>query len=947
MKSTSHSQNGLTQLQNWRQTHLGTTQNTGSAANLSAANGDGEVNLIESHPRLRHPGAALFTSKNHPMSKRSLSYPHSMKQIVLAASLFSISAAIGISQDAPKYEPDFTPQPSIPALSPEEELKTIQLPPGYSLELVLSERDGMREPVNITFDGNGRMYVAEFRSYMQDIDAKDQMTRTGVVSRHESTKRDGVFDKHTIFADKLYLPRMVLPLDDRVLINETDTNDIQSFRDTDGDGVADKVEMWFAGGPRGGNLEHQQSGLIWTLDNWIYQTVAPYRLRWNGDAQPPLQEKIPSGGGQWGLAQDDWGKIWWSNGGGEKGLWHFQTPIIYGAFDAPGQFPPDFMEVWPLVGLADFQSGPMRVRMPDKTLNHFSASCGQEVFRGDRLPEELRGNVFIGEPVGRLIRRAAVEIKDGITTIRNPHEKSEFIRSTDPNFRPVNMATGPDGCLYIVDMYRGVIQEGNWTKPGSYLRKVLEQYGMDKVVSKGRIWRLRHKDFTPGPQPRMLEESASQLTAHLAHPNGWWRDTAQKLLVLRRDKSVVPALAQMARENASSLGRTHALWTLEGLGALDPALIRAFLKDPNPQLRAQGIRVAETLIKAGDAALFPDVQGLAHEADPGVVLQVLMTGKYLSTADAKLWPDYPKFAQQTMLTSASAGVKTLGTVLLTGADKVGGQEFNPGEIAVLEKGQAIYQEVCFACHGFDGKGMPMDGLRPGTTLAPPLAGSATVRAHPSAGALVLLHGLAGPIGGKTYDAQMVPMNTNNDDWVAAVSSYVRNAFGNHGALTTAADVKRLRESHAQRKEPWTVETLRAALPPSISREGWKITTSENTESAALAVDGKADTRWQSAADQKPGQWVQIELPRETTLTGLRLDQWKAQGDWPKTYRLEVSLDGTKWARLDERSGLPGATENFFAPTSARFVKVTLTAAHRGKPWSVFEIDLFGAEPAGK
>ena len=118
-----------------------------------------------------------------------------MKQIVLAASLFSISAAIGISQDAPKYEPDFTPQPSIPALSPEEELKTIQLPPGYSLELVLSERDGMREPVNITFDGNGRMYVAEFRSYMQDIDAKDQMTRTGVVSRHESTKRDGTFDK--------------------------------------------------------------------------------------------------------------------------------------------------------------------------------------------------------------------------------------------------------------------------------------------------------------------------------------------------------------------------------------------------------------------------------------------------------------------------------------------------------------------------------------------------------------------------------------------------------------------------------------------------------------------------------------------------------------------------------------------------------------------------------
>ena len=179
------------------------------------------------------------------------------------------------------------------------------------------------------------------------------------------------------------------------------------------------------------------------------------------------------------------------------------------------------------------------------------------------------------------------------------------------------------------------------------------------------------------------------------------------------------------------------------------------------------------------------MQALAKDADPGVALQVLMTGKLLSSADAKLWPDYSKFAQQTMLVSPSTGVKTLGTMLLTGADKVGGQEFNAAEIAVLEKGQAIFKEVCFACHGFDGKGMPMDGLRPGTTIAPPLAGSPTVRSHPDAVPLVLLNGLAGPIGGKTYDAQMVPMNTNDDEWIAAVASYVRNAFGNHGAIVSA------------------------------------------------------------------------------------------------------------------------------------------------------------------
>ncbi len=519
------------------------------------------------------------------------------------------------------------------------------------------------------------------------------------------------------------------------------------------------------------------------------------------------------------------------------------------------------MEVWPLVGLADVQGGPMRVKPADRTLNHFTASCGQEVVRGDRLPKDLRGDVLMSEPVGRLIRRAKVEVKDGITTISNPHGNSEFIRSTDPNFRVVNMATGPDGCLYLCDMYRGIIQEGNWVSEGSYLRKVVQQYAMDKVIGHGRIWRLRHKDFQPGPQPHMLDETPAQLVGELESPNGWWRDTAQKLLVLKGDKSVVPALTKLARTSQNPLARTHALWTLEGLGAADVETIRVFCKDPDARLRTQGIRVAETLLKKGDASLRPDVQGLVKDPDPNVALQVLMTGKYLSSVDPKLWPDYSKFAQVAMLTSPSAGVKQLGTLLLTGADKVGGQEFSAADIAVLEKGQAIYSEVCFACHGFDGHGMPMDGLRPGTTIAPPLAGSKELRSHAFAPVYVLLNGLSGPVDGKTYDAQMVPMNTNDDAWIAAVASYVRNAFSNHGAMVTAADVKRIRAETAARKIPWTVETLHAVVPQTLDHAGWQVAASVESNSAALAMDGKPDTRWSTKADQKPGQWFQIELPQ--------------------------------------------------------------------------------------
>ena len=144
------------------------------------------------------------------------------------------------------------------------------------------------------------------------------------------------------------------------------------------------------------------------------------------------------------------------------------------------------------------------------------------------------------------------------------------------------MATAPDGTLYIMDMYRGIIQEGEWVRPGSYLRRMVEQHQLEKNFGRGRIWRLVHKDFKPGPQPHMLDETPAQLVTHLAHPNGWWRDTAQKLLVLRGDKSVVPALVNMARSDKEPLARIHALWTLEGLEALTPALLREKLKDPRP-----------------------------------------------------------------------------------------------------------------------------------------------------------------------------------------------------------------------------------------------------------------------------------------------------------------------------------------------------------------------------
>ena len=179
-------------------------------------------------------------------------------------------------------------------------------------------------------------------------------------------------------------------------------------------------------------------------------------------------------------------------------------------------------------------------------------------------------------------------------------EHGEFIRATDPLFRPMNMATAPDGTLYIVDMYRGIIQQGSWTKKGSYLREQIDAYNLDIEIGRGRIYRLRHDDFEPGPQPHMLDETPAEWVTHLSHPNGWWRDTAQKLLVLRRDLSVVPALEKLAsRAVGDQRPRIHAIWTLDGLGALDSQLILDALSDAQ----------LETRIAGGDAraAEFPDL----------------------------------------------------------------------------------------------------------------------------------------------------------------------------------------------------------------------------------------------------------------------------------------------------------------------------------------------------
>ncbi len=831
---------------------------------------------------------------------------------------------------------DFPPKPPVHPLSAADEAKTFQLPPGYHLELLLSEPQ-IVEPVCMAFDGNGRLYVAEMLSYMPDIDGGNELIPTSRVSVHWSSKGDGVYDQHRVFADKLVLPRLLLPLADGVLIGETDTNDIYLYKDTNGDGVSDKKELVYQGGPRGGNLEHQPSGLTWGLDNWIYSAANSYRLRWKDGKL--IKQDIPGNGGQWGATQDDDGKLWVVNAGSEKGPVNFQQHILYGQYLTKEQMEPGFEIVWPAMGLRDFQGGPGKAR-DDDTLNHFTATCGGEIYRGDQLPADLKGNLFFGEPVGRLVRRTKIEVADGLTILHNPHGQNEFLRSTDACFRPVDMKTAPDGTLFICDMYRGIIQEGNWTREGSYLRKVILQHSMDKIIGRGRIWHLVHDTTKPVAAPKLLDVSSAGLVATLAHPNGWQRDTAQKLLVLKQDQSVVPALNDMLRTNTNPLARTHALWTLEGLGALKADAVRSALKDTTASVRHAAIRASETLMLAGDESLVADIKAMAKDGDPTVAIQALLTAKLMK------WKDVNAFLNTAALTNQSKGVKTMAAQILTNRTEFN-RSFNGGEKALLTQGQAIFQELCYTCHGLDGKGMTIEGAGPNITLAASLSNSPVVLGHRDGLIRALLHGVTGPVGGKTFQAQMIAMANNDDQWIASVLSYVRNSFGNSAGCISKEDVARVRIDTTGRTitQPWTEPELLAAGPPVLKNSAeWKLTASDKQDQLSCLIDGKTNTTWKTDRTINDKMWISIELPTATKVSGVTIHS-NSSNELTRNLRIETSSDGSHWAKAFNGPASCTISDLTFKPVNAKFVRIS--SATRGDPkkkipWTINELTLHGA-----
>jgi mono/diheme cytochrome c family protein/glucose/arabinose dehydrogenase len=511
-------------------------------------------------------------------------------------------------------------------LSPEEAMKTFKVEKGFRIELVACE-PMIESPVAVSFDDQGRLYVVEMRGYMHDLNGAGEKEPIGRVSLLEDTDGDGRMDKASAFLDGLVMPRAVLAVNGGALIAEPPN--LFFCKDTDGDGKADVKEIVASDyGTLGGQPEHMANTPVWAMDNAVWSAGYGTRLKLRGGV---WQKDSGLGRGQWGLCQDDFGRLYYNYNSDMLRAdllpteAYTRNPLLRSATAINAKLAAD-QTLHPAHPNPGVNRGydPKTLR-PDGTLTKPTATCGALIYRSDLFPAAYRGNAFVPEPAANLVKRFTLREEDGLMTATNISRGGEFLTSTDERFRPVQAANGPDGALYLVDMYRGIIQHQSFLT--HYLIANIKDRKLEQPHNMGRIWRV-----VPGVKDRpatvKLPGENAERVKMLSHPDGWVRDAAQRLLVESGDAKIVPAVKEMLA-NASPLARLHALWTLDGLGAAAPEVLRTALKDAHPQVRAAAIRIAPR-----DFA--PDLIAISGESDPLVLahLVIKLTALNLPDADA-------------------------------------------------------------------------------------------------------------------------------------------------------------------------------------------------------------------------------------------------------------------------------------------------------------------------
>jgi len=505
--------------------------------------------------------------------------------------------------------------------------------PELTLELI-SEEPAINSPVAITWDAAGRMYVVEMSDY-------PSAETGGTIKQLQDLNNDGVYETAIVFADGLKFPSGALPWNGGLLV--TCAPDILFLKDTDGDGRADQRRVILTGFVEG-NQQLRVNGLYWGLDNWVYgangRSAGEVRRptdpaekavlirRHDFRFRPETGEFVAIAGfSQFGLARDDFNRRFLS--------WN-TIPFRRAVIEEQDLDRNPHMTSGASIALIAEASDTGRVfpiSAPPKTFNrertdYFNASCGSSIFRGDGLGPAYSGNAFVCEPLTNLVHRKIPEPLGTTFVARRGEQQQEFLASADSWCHPVNLATGPDGCLYVADFYR------EWVEHPQFVQEALRKDVDFRTGNQhGRVWRIRRRDFTPQPPPDLTKLSASELTAELTSANAWRRDTAQRLLVERHETAAVAGLTKLLTDDARPATRAQALWTLAGLKTLRPEHVARALADDSPAVREQGITLYRQ-DSAHFASLTDHVLRMAADENPRVRFCVALAAGDLDTPPA-------------------------------------------------------------------------------------------------------------------------------------------------------------------------------------------------------------------------------------------------------------------------------------------------------------------------
>ncbi len=522
--------------------------------------------------------------------------------------------------------------PPAPPLSPEEELATFRVAPGFRVELVAAE-PLVVDPVAVDWDDEGRLYALEMRGYMPDVHGTGEDAPVGRVVVLEDSDADGRMDRQRVFLDGLVLPRALAVLPEGVLVGTP--GDLWLCRDEDADLACDEKLRVGDYAFRGTNPEHMENGLLAGLDGWLYNAASSRRLRLL-DADPPrVQAEEVARRGQWGIAQDDDGRLYYNH---NSGFLYVDTipagyvtrqPLTAGTRPAAGlnlDLAVDEqvagIRVAPGLNRA-YLRGTLR---RDGRQSGPTGASGVEIQRGHQYGPEFAGDAFVPESAGSVVAHLSIE-HDGLTAsgehVTYPDDtwgEREFLASTHERFRPVDVEVGPDGALWVVDMYRGLIQHAKYVSP--HLHEYAKEHGLEAPGATGRIWRIVREDRPIERRPPPLATTQQQL-AGLSHPNGWVRDRAQRRLAHERRPETVAALRHL--EGFEGVSRRHALWALHAMGKLDPPTWKRALGDADPVVRSVAIRLGESFYGDADVDVVARVRPLLDDPDPRVRVQALHT----------------------------------------------------------------------------------------------------------------------------------------------------------------------------------------------------------------------------------------------------------------------------------------------------------------------------------